>query len=281
MAERALVIREPWIDLILQGKKTWEMRSQPTSVRGKIGLIRRGTGLVVGTAMLTDCRTALSRDNYMQHSDKHAIPASMLEEVLANRWVFPWVLSDVRRLPKPVPYQHKSGAVIFVTLDPPVVAAIAMQDVGTAAGEADAVEEGADLSSMPPSRGVAAEPAQPPAMPPISASRDTPLFVFRPEEAQAFGRPLPRREFVVLAGSTAMRCGTANVKRDRDERDRLVREGVLVPDTDPRLYRFTRDCRFTSVSKASGVIKDGNASGPSLWKDEKTGQTLKDYLLSR
>lgn len=78
-----------------------------------------------------------------------------------------------------------------------------------------------------------------------------------------------------------MRCGTANVKRDRDERDRLVRAGVLVPDTDPRLYRFTQDCKFTSVSKASGVIKDGNASGPSLWKDEKTGQTLKDYLLSR
>ena len=85
MAERALVIREPWIDLILQGKKTWEMRSQPTNVRGKIGLIRRGTGLVVGTAMLTDCRTALSRDNYMQHSDKHAIPASMLEEGLGEQ----------------------------------------------------------------------------------------------------------------------------------------------------------------------------------------------------
>ena len=36
---KALIVREPWIDLILDGHKTWELRTQPTSIRGRIALI--------------------------------------------------------------------------------------------------------------------------------------------------------------------------------------------------------------------------------------------------
>ena len=38
---QGLVIDEPWIGMLLAGKKTWEMRSAPTSKRGTIGLIRK------------------------------------------------------------------------------------------------------------------------------------------------------------------------------------------------------------------------------------------------
>jgi hypothetical protein len=282
MIERALLIRAPWIDLILQGKKTWEMRSKPTRIRGPIGLIQQGSGLVVGTARLTDSRPALTRDDYMRYRDKHAIPETMLDQVLAKRWVVPWVLSDVRRLPKPLPYRHGSGPVTFVTLEPSVIAAIAMQDVDTSSAKAGGSALGAGFSSSSPSShdaGLAPVPTS--AALSFPAPRDESLFVFRPETAQAYGRPLGGAEFVVLAGSTAMRRGSPNVKRDAYERDRLVREGVLVPDHDPSRYRFTRGYIFTSSSKAAGVIKDGNASGPSLWKDNKTGRSLKDYLSSR
>ncbi len=37
---KALVIRSPWIDLILAGSKTWEMRTKPTSIRGRVALIK-------------------------------------------------------------------------------------------------------------------------------------------------------------------------------------------------------------------------------------------------
>ena len=50
--DRALIVRQPWIDLILSGEKTWEMRSRPTNVRGRIGLIEQGTGLIVGECFL-------------------------------------------------------------------------------------------------------------------------------------------------------------------------------------------------------------------------------------
>ncbi|RWB68914.1 MAG: DUF4357 domain-containing protein [Mesorhizobium sp.] len=67
------------------------------------------------------------------------------------------------------------------------------------------------------------------------------------------------------------------MKRDLAERDSLVRNGILVPDSNPALFRFSRNHVFRSSSCAAGVIRDGNASGPSLWKDERTGKTLKDY----
>src|SRR5947209_18338036 len=47
---KALIIREPWIGHILSGAKTWEMRTSKTSLRGRIGLIRKGSGVVVGVA---------------------------------------------------------------------------------------------------------------------------------------------------------------------------------------------------------------------------------------
>ena len=36
---RALVIREPWLSLILQGHKTWEIRGTNCNIRECIGLI--------------------------------------------------------------------------------------------------------------------------------------------------------------------------------------------------------------------------------------------------
>ena len=86
-------------------------------------------------------------------------------------------------------------------------------------------------------------------------SEDT-WFVLRPQKAQAFGRP-EGNKFIVRKGSTAMLDGSPRVKRDREERDRLVRQGVLVPDSDPDL-------------------KDGNCSGPQSWRRPTDGKTLKE-----
>ena len=48
----ALVIRSPWVEIILEGKKTWEIRRGYTHVRGKIALIRSGSGMIVGVCCL-------------------------------------------------------------------------------------------------------------------------------------------------------------------------------------------------------------------------------------
>jgi hypothetical protein len=41
-----LLIRAPWIDKILDGSKSWEIRGSQTSKSGRIALIESGTGTV-------------------------------------------------------------------------------------------------------------------------------------------------------------------------------------------------------------------------------------------
>ncbi len=100
-------------------------------------------------------------------------------------------------------------------------------------------------------------------------------LVLRAQKAPAFGRP-EANGFLVRKGSTVMREGSPRVKRDREERERLVRLGVLVPHNDLKLYRFSRDHHFGSSSVAGRIVKDGNCSGPQSWRRLTDGKTLKE-----
>ena len=113
---RGLVIDQPWVDLIVDRKKTWEMRTRPTRVRGWIGLIAKRTGTVVGLACLVRSPPALSRTRHHLHFRQHRIPPRPDQKRYDGKYLFPWVLAKAFRLPRPVPYQHPDGAVIWVTL---------------------------------------------------------------------------------------------------------------------------------------------------------------------
>lgn len=56
---KGLIIDEPWIGLILLGNKTWEMRKTACHHRGRIALIRKGSGRIVGTVDLVDSLQSL------------------------------------------------------------------------------------------------------------------------------------------------------------------------------------------------------------------------------
>lgn len=72
---KGLIIDEPWIGKILRGEKVWEMRTTATAVRGRIALIRKGSGTVVGTANLIDSIGPLDMIACRAHRDKHTIPS--------------------------------------------------------------------------------------------------------------------------------------------------------------------------------------------------------------
>ncbi|MEK8017999.1 MAG: ASCH domain-containing protein [Candidatus Parabeggiatoa sp.] len=109
---KGLIIRQPWLDLILSGQKTFEMRSKLTRIRGEIGLIQSGSGLVLGTAHLLDC-VHLMRYELEKYQDKHCVD---LQNPLLDKYRWAWQLSDARRFDKPLPYKHSRGAVIWVNL---------------------------------------------------------------------------------------------------------------------------------------------------------------------
>jgi len=117
----ALGIRQPWAELILQGRKTIEVRSRPTNVRGpiyiyssqkisrdlvvleaieryKLDRSKLVCGRIIGEVTIADCRRCTSDDG-----DAACIPGTALENHFA------WELTNPIRyenpeLPKFLPY---------------------------------------------------------------------------------------------------------------------------------------------------------------------------------
>ena len=50
-AKIALVVKKPWIDYLLNGSKTWEVRGSATKRRGWIHLAESGSGKLIGGAL--------------------------------------------------------------------------------------------------------------------------------------------------------------------------------------------------------------------------------------
>lgn len=114
---RALVVAEPWIDLILSGEKTWEMRSSSNRIRGWVGLIRKGSGHIVGAVKMTGCGVSLSKEELLGSIEQHRIPVQMIGSGEIGKWTVPWYMEGAVCFEKPVPYRHPSGAVTWVSLE--------------------------------------------------------------------------------------------------------------------------------------------------------------------
>lgn len=114
--ERGLIVRQPWIDEILVGRKTWEMRGKATSVRGPIALIQQGAGLVVGVANIIGTRGPLTHEELLATFDQHRITPDYLPFAEANGWTVAWEMKDIQKLVDPIPYEHPKGAVTWVRL---------------------------------------------------------------------------------------------------------------------------------------------------------------------
>lgn len=114
MPMKGLIIRRPWINLLLDGTKSWEIRGARTTIRGTIALIQSGSGLIMGTAELINC-LALTPDDYRKAEALHRIPQTDDCRLPYPR-IYAWVLDRPQRLAAPVPYRHPQGAVIWVDL---------------------------------------------------------------------------------------------------------------------------------------------------------------------
>ena len=114
---RGLIIKDPWIDLILSGYKKWEIRGSNTRIRGQIALIRSGSGLVVGQCLLTDTIGPLTLKEMKRNIEKHRVPLKELKSRLPYKKTFAWVLQNAKSFSQPIPYKHPIGAVIWVNLD--------------------------------------------------------------------------------------------------------------------------------------------------------------------
>lgn len=109
-----LIIKKKWLDLILSGKKTIEIRGNYTSKIGvPIYLLESGTHRVRGTCMIKTVYP-ISCGDWSEKRVRHCVNISYQE--LKKRYKNPhaWVLADVEKWEDTSYYTHPKGAVIWV-----------------------------------------------------------------------------------------------------------------------------------------------------------------------
>jgi hypothetical protein len=111
---KGLIVKSPWIELILEGKKTWKIRGSNTKIRGPIALIKSGSGMVYGEVNLNDSKELTLKD-YQVSNEFHRVQSES-SQALPYKKTYAWVLENPRIYEKPIPYKHPMGAIIWVNL---------------------------------------------------------------------------------------------------------------------------------------------------------------------
>lgn len=110
---KGLIIKKKWLDLILSGEKTWEIRGCNTSIRGLVALIESGSGEIKGFTYLINSYK-LTNDELKGNLDKHKISDT---SIVKYKNIYAWEFSNTKKLEKPIKYNHPQGAVIWVNLE--------------------------------------------------------------------------------------------------------------------------------------------------------------------
>lgn len=109
-----LIIKKKWLDLILSGEKTLEIRSSSTKKTGiPIYLLESGSRRVRGTCTIQSVYP-ISCSDWSEERGNHCVDLSYKE--LKERYKNPhaWVLADVKPVEDVWYYDHPNGAVIWV-----------------------------------------------------------------------------------------------------------------------------------------------------------------------
>ena len=111
---KGLIVKEPWIDMILDGSKTLEIRGKNTNIRGPVALIKSGSGMVFGTVDITGS-FPINRIDAVILKRRHRISDHVIvHQTYQNPHA--WDLSNPKKFKNPVPYRHPQGAVVWVNL---------------------------------------------------------------------------------------------------------------------------------------------------------------------
>ncbi len=111
-----LPVPEPWVWLLIEGRKTWELNHLCTKVRGPVGLSPAGSGAIAGMAELVDVHGPFTTAELRDHQEEHRIDGASLHAFAAGGRLYAWEFQNARRFERPVPYQHPQQPVIWVKL---------------------------------------------------------------------------------------------------------------------------------------------------------------------
>ena len=109
-----LIIKEKWIDLIMSGKKTLEIRGHDTRKIGEtIYLLESGSHKVRGTCKIVHSRL-ITYQNWDSFKEQACLDISMIALNQRYHTAYAWELSEVEKWEDISYYNHPKGAVIWV-----------------------------------------------------------------------------------------------------------------------------------------------------------------------
>jgi hypothetical protein len=100
------------------------MRTGRTRIRGTVGIIKSGSGVVSGVVDIVDSLGPFTPEQLVRWTSRHHMNRADTLAGKFTKWNHAWVLARPIRFEKPIPYRHPSGAVIWVGLTPDVTKAI-------------------------------------------------------------------------------------------------------------------------------------------------------------
>lgn len=110
-----LIIKKRWLDLIMSGKKTLEIRGCRTSHVGEeIALLESGSQKIRGFCTIKEVMD-LDKGKWEVHRDRHCVDVPWENLIKRYKTPYAWHLSAIT--PKEgLTYEHPKGAVIWVTM---------------------------------------------------------------------------------------------------------------------------------------------------------------------
>jgi hypothetical protein len=100
---------DKWVNLILSGKKTWELRTRNTYIREKIALGNTKTKCYVGYATIDDS-VEMTIPEILKHKDKHQANDFIKPYAKGKETLFIWVLKDIKAEHEPKAYSYSTGS---------------------------------------------------------------------------------------------------------------------------------------------------------------------------
>jgi hypothetical protein len=102
-------MKDEYVNLVLSGKKIWEIRKRNTNIRERIALGNTKTKCYVGYATLADS-VEMTVAELLTYNGKHHANDFLKRYAKGRETLFRWVLKDVTVEPNPKPYTYSTGS---------------------------------------------------------------------------------------------------------------------------------------------------------------------------
>ena len=104
-----LVVKSRFANLIVEGKKTWEIRKIPPYVTGIVGVIDGDNKLLLGTVEITGFLGPFTLKEILKYEDRHHGGKFLKNYARGDVDLFAWLLKNPIKFSRPLKVKYREG----------------------------------------------------------------------------------------------------------------------------------------------------------------------------